>query len=100
MCAVAKILTSLNAGNKTLVLAKILLGFKDKKYSERGIQAYTKGQSYERMSEDTDCPLNVKPDLVALYDSLVGSWIVRTFIYFSLSEGVLIQSNFIAGCNM
>jgi hypothetical protein len=30
-------------------------------------------QCHERMNEDSDCPLNVKPELVALYDSW---WVV------------------------
>lgn len=40
MCS-GKNVSSLNAGNKTLVLPKILLGCKDEKCSERCVQAYT-----------------------------------------------------------
>jgi hypothetical protein len=40
MCS-GKNLSSPSAGNKTLVLPKILLGYKDGKYSEGGLQANT-----------------------------------------------------------
>lgn len=36
-----KNLSSLNVGNKTLVLPKILLGYKFEKYSKRCVQVYT-----------------------------------------------------------
>ena len=40
MCS-GKYLSSLKAGNETLILTKILLGYKDEKCSEGGLQAYT-----------------------------------------------------------
>jgi len=40
MCS-GKNLSSLSAGNKTLVQPEILLGYKDEKYSEGALQTYT-----------------------------------------------------------
>jgi hypothetical protein len=48
VCAVAKKLILPTAGNKTVVLPKILLGYKGGIYCERGVQAYIDKRSSAR----------------------------------------------------